>query len=78
LFVWVGKRKESELGGHVAQIGDRRGAYNILLGHLGKRDHWEDLDVDWRIILKWIFKKLDGKARNGFIWLRIGTGVRRL
>jgi hypothetical protein len=26
------------------------------------------------IILKWIFKKWDGKEGAGLIWLRIGTG----
>jgi hypothetical protein len=29
--------------------------------------------VDWRIIIKWIFKKWDGGAWTGLIWLRIGT-----
>jgi hypothetical protein len=28
-------------------------------GYLRERDFLEDLGVDWRIILKWIFKKLD-------------------
>jgi len=27
------------------------------LGDLGERDHLEDLGVDERILLKWIFKK---------------------
>jgi hypothetical protein len=31
-------------------------------GDLRKRDHLEDLGTDERIILKWIFKKWDGKA----------------
>ena len=30
--------------------------------------------VDGRIILRWIFRKWDGRAWTGFIWLRIGTG----
>ena len=38
-------------------------------------DHLEDLDVDWRIILKWIFRKWDVGVWTGSSWLRIGTGV---
>ena len=39
-----------------------------------ERDHFEDLRVDGRIMLKWIFKKWNGDARSGLIWIRIGTG----
>ena len=38
-------------------------------GTLRERDHLEDLGVDVRMILKWIFKKEAGDV----IWLRIGT-----
>jgi hypothetical protein len=35
--------------------------------------HFEDLDVDGRIILKWTLKNWNEKARTGLIWLRIWT-----
>jgi hypothetical protein len=50
----------------------------IWSGDLSERDHLEDLGADGRIVLIWIFKKLDGEAWTGLIWLRIGTGGRRL
>jgi hypothetical protein len=42
-------------------------------GYLREGDHLGDPGVDWRIILKLIFKKWDG-AWTGLRWLRIGTG----
>jgi hypothetical protein len=39
-----------------------------------ERGHWGDPDVDGRIILKKIFRKLEGVVGSGWSWLRIGTG----
>jgi len=43
-------------------------------GNLREGGHLEDPGVEWRIILKWIFRNWDMRAWTGFIWLRIGTG----
>jgi hypothetical protein len=32
-------------------------------------------DVDGRIILKWILRKLEEVVATGYSWLRIGTGM---
>ena len=42
-------------------------------GSLSERDHWGDQAVDGRIILRCIFRKLDGVVGTGWSWLRIGT-----
>jgi hypothetical protein len=39
-----------------------------------ERGHWEEKDVDGRIILRWIFRKLEGFMGTGWSWLRIDTG----
>jgi hypothetical protein len=53
--------------GHVAVIGDRRGACRAFVGDLMERDHLEDVGIDRRIILKWIFKKWDGETWTGLL-----------
>jgi hypothetical protein len=39
-----------------------------------EQDHRGDPDVDWRIILRWIFRKWKGVVGIGWSGLRIGTG----
>ena len=43
-------------------------------GNLRERGHLEGPDVDERIKLRWIFRKLDVGLWTGSSWLRIGTG----
>ena len=38
-------------------------------GNLRERDHWGDLDVDGRIVLRWIFGKWEGWRLDG-----VGSG----
>jgi len=42
--------------GHVARKGERRDA-SFRWGKLKDRDQMEDTSVDWRVILRWIFRK---------------------
>jgi hypothetical protein len=42
------------------------------------RDHYEDIEIDGMIILKWIIEKWDEMVWTGFIWLQIRTTGRFL
>jgi hypothetical protein len=41
----------------------------FLWGNLREGDYFEDLGVGGKIILKWIFRKWNGEAWAGLIWL---------
>jgi hypothetical protein len=43
-----------------------------------ERDLWEDQDIGWWTILKWILERYDGIVWTGLIWLRIETSGRLL
>jgi hypothetical protein len=58
---------------HVARVRRGEAHAEFLVGKLEGKNHLENLDVDYRIILKWIFNKGDG-AWAGLIWLRTRTG----
>ena len=48
---------------HMAHIGEGRGAKIVLAGKLRERDHFEDLAIDGRIILKLDLQKI-GRGGN--------------
>jgi hypothetical protein len=73
-IVRVIKSKRMRLAGHVARMGRGKVCTGFWWGSLREGDHWEDPDVDGRIILRWIFRKWDVGAWTGLSWLRIGTG----
>jgi len=40
------------MGGACSIYGERKSIYRVLWGNLEERDHLEDPDVDWIIILR--------------------------
>jgi hypothetical protein len=40
----------------------------------GERAHREDRNVDGRILLRWILRKLEGGVGTGWSWFSIGAG----
>jgi hypothetical protein len=58
------------MGGYVARMGKRRGAYGVLERNMKERDDLRNLGVDVRI-LYWTLKKEDAREWCEYIWLRI-------
>jgi len=73
-IVRVVKSRRMRWAGHVARMGEDRGVHRVLVGKPEGKRPLGDQDVDGRIILRWIFRKLEGVVGTGWNWLRIGTG----
>ena len=54
-IVRVIKSRAMRRVGHVARVGERRGAYRVVVGR--EIDSLEDPGVEGRIILEWIFRQ---------------------
>jgi len=73
-IVRVIKSRRMRWAGHVARMGEERGACRVLVGKPEGRNRWEDLDVDGWIILGMISRRWDVGIWTGLGWPRIGTG----
>jgi hypothetical protein len=65
-IVRVVKSRRMRWAGHVARIGEDRGMHRVLVGKPEGKRPWRDQDVDGRIILRWIFRKLEELVRTGW------------
>jgi hypothetical protein len=60
--------------GHVARMGEGRGAYRILVGRLEGRRPLGRPRRRWENNIKMDLQEVGWLAWSGFTWLRIGTG----
>jgi hypothetical protein len=58
--VWGNKSRRMRWTEHVACMGDRRSAYSFMVGRPDGKRELEYLELDGRVILKWILKKWRG------------------
>jgi hypothetical protein len=73
-IVRVVKSRRMRWAGHMARMGEDRGVHRVLVGKPGGKRPLGRPRLDGRIILRWIFRKLEGVVGTGWSWLRIGTG----
>jgi hypothetical protein len=66
--------EKNEMGGACGAYGGGEGVHRVLVGKPEEKSHWGDPDVDGRLILIWMFRKLEGVVGTGWSWLSIGTG----
>jgi hypothetical protein len=68
------KLRRMKWAGHVAQMGEERGEYRVLVGKPEGKRPLGNPGVNGRIILGWIFSKWSMGVWTGLSWLRIETG----
>jgi hypothetical protein len=72
-LVRVIKARRMRWAGHVARMGEVRGAYNILVGRLQGRRPLRRPRRRWEDNIKMDLREIGFGDWIGFIWLRIGT-----
>ena len=73
-IIRVIKSRRMRWVGHVARVGERRGAYRVLVGNPEVNTPFRRPRRRWEDNLRWIFRKWDVGIWTGSSWLRIGTG----
>jgi hypothetical protein len=68
------KSRGERWAGHVASMWRGEAYTGFWWGNLRERDHLGDPGVEGRVILRWIFRKLEVGVWTGSSWLGIGTG----
>jgi hypothetical protein len=51
-IVWVIKSRRMRWAGHMARMGEGRGVYRVLVGRPEGKNHWEDLGIGGKILLR--------------------------
>jgi hypothetical protein len=69
------KSRRMRWAGHVARMGEGRGAYRILVGRPGGRRPLGRPRLRWEDNIKMDIQNVGWAAWTGFSWLRIGTLV---
>jgi hypothetical protein len=72
IIMCVIKSRGMRWAGHVARIAEGRDVYRVLMGKPEGKRPFGRHRRRWRILLKWILRKLDVGEWTGSIWLRIG------
>jgi hypothetical protein len=73
-IIRVIKSRRMRWAGHVARMGDGRGAYRILVGRPEGRRPLGRSRLRWEDNIKTDLQEVGCRAWTGLIWLRIGTG----